>query len=96
MLLPAAISGAIAKGWIAPLLRRFGYASFLVCNTITVGASIAAFALFSASTPLWLEIAILCVFGASNSMQFAAMNGVTLKGLSSKDAGSGNSLFSMV
>jgi predicted MFS family arabinose efflux permease len=29
-------------------------------------------------------------------MQFAAMNSVTLKGLSSADAGSGNSLFSMV
>jgi hypothetical protein len=29
-------------------------------------------------------------------MQFAAMNSVTLKGLSYQDAGSGNSLFSMV
>ena len=29
-------------------------------------------------------------------MQFAAMNSVTLKGLSREDAGSGNSLFSMV
>ncbi len=29
-------------------------------------------------------------------MQFAAMNSVTLKGLSVEDAGSGNSLFSMV
>jgi hypothetical protein len=47
------------------------------------------------STPL-LEIALLAVFGAANSMQFAAMNSVTLKGLSHADAGSGNSLFSMV
>lgn len=29
-------------------------------------------------------------------MQFAAMNSVTLKGLNKRDAGSGNSLFSMV
>jgi len=36
------------------------------------------------------------VFGAANSMQYAAMNSVTLKGLSHEDAGSGNSLFSMV
>jgi MFS family permease len=36
------------------------------------------------------------VFGAANSMQFAAMNSVTLKGLHKNDAGSGNSLFSMV
>ena len=44
----------------------------------------------------FVEIAILAVFGACNSMQFAAMNSVTLKGLSISDAGSGNSLFSMV
>lgn len=30
------------------------------------------------------------------AMQFAAMNSVTLKGLNARDAGSGNSLFSMV
>jgi MFS family permease len=47
-------------------------------------------------TPLFVEIAVLVVFGAANSMQFAAMNSVTLKGLSHEDAGSGNSLFSMV
>jgi MFS family permease len=43
-----------------------------------------------------VQIVQLAVFGAANSMQFAAMNSVTLKGLDKKDAGSGNSLFSMV
>jgi EmrB/QacA subfamily drug resistance transporter len=96
MLLPAAFAGTIAKGWISPLVRRYGYDNFLLWNTILVGASIVGFAAFSVSTPLVVEIAILAVFGACNSMQFAAMNSVTLKGLSIKDAGSGNSLFSMV
>lgn len=96
MLLPAAIAGTIAKSWIAPLIKRYGYDAFLIWNTVLVGASIAGFATFSARTPLALEMAILVLFGACNSMQYAAMNGVTLKGLSSKDAGAGNSLFSMV
>jgi MFS family permease len=96
MMLPAAFAGTIAKGWISPLVKRYGYDNFLLWNTILVGASIVGFASFSVSTPLVLEIAILAVFGACNSMQFAAMNSVTLKGLSIKDAGSGNSLFSMV
>jgi predicted MFS family arabinose efflux permease len=77
-------------------VKRYGYDMFLLVNTALVGASIVAFALFSPTLPLAVEIAILAVFGACNSMQFAAMNSVTLKGLSSKDAGSGNSLFSMV
>jgi MFS family permease len=96
MMLPAALAGTLAKRWIAPLVRRYGYDTFLLVNTIIVGLAIVAFALISRGTPLVIEIAILAVFGAANSMQFAAMNSVTLKDLSHEDAGSGNSLFSMV
>lgn len=96
MMLPAAIAGVIAKRWIAPLVKRFGYAAFLVVNTGIVGGAIAGFALVSARPAPALEIALLVVFGAANSMQFAAMNSVTLKGLSHADAASGNSLFTMM
>ncbi|WCM18045.1 DHA2 family efflux MFS transporter permease subunit [Paraburkholderia bryophila] len=96
MMLPAALAGTVAKRWIAPLIRRYGYDTFLLVNTLIVGSSIVAFALITRGTPLAVEIAILAVFGAANSMQFAAMNSVTLKDLSHEDAGSGNSLFSMV
>jgi predicted MFS family arabinose efflux permease len=68
----------------------------LLVNTLIVGLSIVAFALVTQSTPAIVAIAVLVVFGAANSMQFAAMNSVTLKGLSHEDAGGGNSLFSMV
>jgi EmrB/QacA subfamily drug resistance transporter len=96
MMLPAALAGTLAKRWIAPLVRRYGYDTFLLVNTLIVGSAIVAFSLISRGTPLVIEAAILAVFGAANSMQFAAMNSVTLKDLSHEDAGSGNSLFSMV
>lgn len=96
MMLPAAFAGVVAKRWIAPLVHRYGYEAFLQVNTALVGVSIVAFALISAGTPVVLLMLLLGVFGAANSMQFAAMNGVTLKDLSHADAGSGNSLFSMV
>ncbi|KMZ11540.1 putative transport protein [Candidatus Burkholderia humilis] len=96
VMIPIAIAATISKRWIARLVKRYGYDTFLLVNTMLVGASIVAFSLFSPSFPLAAEIAIFALFGACNSMQFAAMNSVTLKGLSIKDAGSGNSLFSMV
>ncbi|WP_443114339.1 multidrug transporter subunit MdtD [Herbaspirillum seropedicae] len=96
VLLPAAIAGTIAKPWIAPLVKRFGYDRFLLVNTAIVGAAIMSFALITPDWPLTAAIVQLAIFGASNSMQFAAMNSVTLKGLDKSDAGSGNSLFSMV
>ena len=96
MLLPAAVAGTFAKRWITPLVHRYGYSVFLRVNTLVVGVTIAAFALITSTTPLFVEIVLLAIFGAANSMQFAAMNSVTLKDLSHRDAGSGNSLFSMV
>lgn len=96
MMLPAALSGTLTKRWIAPLVKRFGYQAFLRVNTLIVGASIMAFAMVSPASPPIVEIIILAIFGGANSMQFAAMNSATLKDLSRQDAGSGNSLFSMV
>jgi EmrB/QacA subfamily drug resistance transporter len=95
MLFPAAAAALLTKRWVAPMVRRYGYETFLSVNTIVVGVSIMSFALIAPGWPLALQIAQLAIFGGANSMQFAAMNSVTLKGLSVEDAGSGNSLFSM-
>jgi EmrB/QacA subfamily drug resistance transporter len=95
MMVPVAIAGAFAKSWVAPLIKRYGYPRFLVVNTLFVGFWIVSFSLFSPSWPLALEIIQLAAFGAVNSMQYSALNSVTLTSLSKKDAGPGNSLFSM-
>jgi DHA2 family multidrug resistance protein-like MFS transporter len=96
MMLPAAIAGVIAKPCIGPLVRRHGYETFLLVNTLVTGLAIMSFAFISPQWPLAIEIVQLAIFGAANSMQFAAMNSVTLKGLKPHDAGAGNGLFSMV
>ncbi|MGJ7566042.1 multidrug transporter subunit MdtD [Variovorax sp. GB1R11] len=96
MMIPAALAGIVTKSWISGLVNRFGYDSFLLGNTLIVGSSIVSFCLISPEWPLWAQVVQLAVFGGANSMQFAAMNSVTLKGLGKADASSGNSLFSMV
>ncbi|MFY4261443.1 hypothetical protein ACOTCG_27900 [Achromobacter xylosoxidans] len=73
-----------------------GLRAFLLANMVLVGAAIMSFAVITHGWPLSLQIVQLALFGAANSMQFAAMNSVTLKGLNKRDAGSGNSLFSMI
>jgi DHA2 family multidrug resistance protein-like MFS transporter len=96
VMLPIAIVGTIAKRWVAPLIHRFGYGPFLLVNTLLVGSSIASCAAIAPGWPLSIALIQLAVFGATNSMQFAAMNSVTLKGLTPLQASSGNSLFSMI
>ena len=96
MMLPSALSGMAMKKGAVSVIRRFGYRQVLVGNTLILGVIMASFALSSSTEPLGFKIVQLAVFGAINSMQFTAMNTVTLKDLSKTMASSGNSLLSMV
>jgi EmrB/QacA subfamily drug resistance transporter len=96
MMLPVAIAGMITKSVATPLIRRLGYRTTLVGNTAIVGLLMASFALMDPGQPTWLHVAQLALFGMFNSLQFTAMNTVTLKDLDGPQASSGNTLLSMV
>ena len=82
-----------ASGWLAD---RFGYRRILIGNTLLLGSLIASLATIDAQTPTTLLLVHLSLIGMVNSMQFTAMNTVTLVGLSQQNASSGNSLLSVV
>ncbi|WP_028225930.1 multidrug transporter subunit MdtD [Paraburkholderia ferrariae] len=96
MMLPTAAAGMFSKRLATHLIMRYGYRRVLVTNTVLVGAAMASFALSTPAEPLWLRIVQLAIFGGVNSMQFTAMNTLTLKDLGTGGASSGNSLFSLV
>jgi EmrB/QacA subfamily drug resistance transporter len=96
LMLPMAIAGMLTKRVVTPVIVHFGYRRVLLVNTVLVGLLAASFALMTTSQPLWLNIIQLAAFGAVNSLQFTAMNTVTLKDLDRDGAAAGNSLFSMV
>lgn len=95
MMLPVAAMGMTAKRLAPPLITRYGYRRVLVTNTLLLGLLMASFA-FAPVMPLWAMVVQLGFFGAVNSLQFTAMNTITLRDLDASGAGSGNSLFSMV
>lgn len=95
-MIPVALAGIFAKRLATPLILRLGYRNVLVGNTLCVGLAMASFSLFSLSQPGWLRLIQLLFFGTVNSIQFTAMNTLTLKDLETKLASSGNSLFSMI
>jgi len=96
MMLPIALAGMAMKRYTTPLIKTYGYRNVLVANTALVGIAMASFALVTPEQPLWLRLVQLAVFGAVNSLQFTAMNTITLKDLDEHTASSGNSLLSMV
>jgi EmrB/QacA subfamily drug resistance transporter len=95
MMLPVAAAGMASKRIIIALITRYDYRPVLLGNTVFVGLIMASFALVLPQQPPWLRIIQLAVFGAVNSMQFTAMNALTLKDLDRTGASSGNSLFSL-
>ena len=94
-MLPMAGAGILAKRLVAPLVGRFGYRDFLVVNTFLVGIGMASFALIQPGEAGWVRVLHMFAFGIVNSMQFTAMNTLTLKDLGRAKASSGNTLFSM-
>ena len=96
MMLPVALASMGMKRFATPLIRSQGYRRVLVGNTLLIGVLIASFSLIGPEMPLPLKILMLVVFGAFNSLQFTAMNTVTLKDLETTDASAGNSMLSMV
>jgi len=96
MMIPAALAGMFSKRVVVPLVHRLGYRRVLVGNTLLVGTAMASFALLQPGLPVWVHVVQFAVFGAVNSLQFTAMNTLTLRDLDGEFASSGNSLLSMM
>ncbi|CAJ0822461.1 multidrug transporter subunit MdtD [Ralstonia flaminis] len=96
MMVPVAAAGMAAKPLGTWAIKRFGYRRMLFINTLMVGLTMASFAVMTPDVPVWLRVVQLALFGTFNSMQFTAMNTLTLKDLSGPHASAGNSMLSMV
>lgn len=96
MMLPTVLGSMAVKPMAVRVVQRFGYRRVLLVNTCALALLIASFATISVAAPLWLLVVQLALFGGVNSLQFSAMNTVTLKDLDGTQASSGNSLLSMV
>ncbi len=95
-MIPMALVSLAAKPLTSPVIKKFGYRSTLVGNTLLMGLLIMSFGFIDAGTPLWASLSLFAGLGAVNSLQFTAMNTLTLIDLPPKDAGSGNSMLSVV
>ncbi len=94
-MIPLAFASFAGKQWIGRLVDRFGFRVFLTANTLLLGAMLVSFRLISPDMPYALLLLLLTVYGTVNSMQYTAMNSVTLIDLSNKEAADGNMLLSV-
>jgi EmrB/QacA subfamily drug resistance transporter len=96
MMLPAALTGMLMKPLTTSIIFKLGYKRVLLINTILVALSMLMFIWATPSLPTWIMILTLAVFGGLNSLQFTAMNTLTLIDLEKEQASAGNALLAMV
>ncbi|MCP1773076.1 EmrB/QacA subfamily drug resistance transporter [Neisseria perflava] len=95
LLVPIALASLLVKPAIKPMMARFGYRRVLVWNTRLLAVLIILLAAPGAQTPAWLWVVLLFAMGTCNSVQFSAMNTLTLADLRGYQTGSGNSLMAV-
>ncbi|HEY4082800.1 MAG TPA: multidrug transporter subunit MdtD [Burkholderiaceae bacterium] len=95
-MIPSVLGAMLTKTIATKLIQHLGYRRVLSANTLLLGGMIASFALVGHEVT-HLQLAIqLGVFGVINSLQFTAMNALTLSELDARTASSGNTLLSVV
>ena len=95
LLAPIAVGAIGIKPWVSKIIQRYSYRKVLVSNTILLGILIIVLAQFNdPSYWIWF-IPILVIMGACNSMQFSAMNTLTIGDLEGTQTSSGNSLMAV-
>ena len=68
----AAVGSIIVRFFMPAILKRFGFRRLLVVNTPICAALVAGFALMQATTPVWIVLAYIFVFGVFRSAQWAS------------------------
>jgi EmrB/QacA subfamily drug resistance transporter len=73
-LMPQAFSGIGAKLFFPRLLKRGGYRTFLIANTVLLGSLLMLFATVGSNTPAWAIVLLAGCYGACTSLQYTTMN----------------------
>jgi EmrB/QacA subfamily drug resistance transporter len=94
LMMPQALAAISLKMTMPGILRRFGYRTVLVSNTVILGLLIMLFATIGAGTPVWLIVAQVFVFGFFTSLQYTSMNTLVYADITEEQASSASTIAS--
>ena len=95
LLAPIAVGAIGVKPFVSKIIQRYSYRKVLTYNTSLLGILIILLAQFNDPAHWPWFIPVLTLMGACNSMQFSAMNTITIGDLQGTQTSSGNSLMAV-
>lgn len=86
LMMPAAVAAMGMKLIAVRVLRRFGYRSVLIVNTVMIGLTISLFSQITPNTPIFLIVLLGLTQGFFNSLQFSSMNSMAYADIKGEDS----------
>lgn len=92
---PMAVTSMFGKSAVIKILNVYGYRKTLMINTYIIGILICVMAIPGINTSIYWFIPLASILGFFNSIQFTAMNTISIADLRDSQTSSGNSLVSV-
>ncbi len=92
VLVPLAFANLINKPMVTTIMRWYGYKSVLIINTLMISLIIIIIGFIAPVVHISVLMILLFILGFCNSIQFSAMNTLTVADLTDENVSSGNSL----
>jgi EmrB/QacA subfamily drug resistance transporter len=96
LIMPQAIAAVSLKMVLQKIMRRFGYRSVLISNTLMLGVMIISFATIGAGTPVWLIVMQVFIYGMLTSLQYTSMNTLVFADLNDEQTSGASAITSTV
>jgi EmrB/QacA subfamily drug resistance transporter len=96
LIMPQALAAMSLKLTMPLILKRFGYRSVLVANTLVLGVMIMLFATIDAATPAWLIVMMAFTYGFLTSLQYTSMNTLAYADVGEREASGASTIASTV
>ena len=94
LMAPQAAAAMSLKMTMPAILRRLGYRRVLISNTMMIGVFIVLFATIGVSTPVWLIVVQVFVYGFFTSLQYTSMNTLAFADIHDEQASSASTIAS--
>jgi EmrB/QacA subfamily drug resistance transporter len=96
LIMPQAFAAMSLKLTMPLILKKFGYRTVLVANTLMLGVMIMLFATINLETPVWLIVMMAFIYGFLTSLQYTSMNTLAYADVGEHEASGASTIASTV
>jgi EmrB/QacA subfamily drug resistance transporter len=96
LIMPQAFAAMSLKLTMPMILRKLGYRTVLIANTLMLGVMIMLFATISLQTPIWLIVVMAFAYGFLTSLQYTSMNTLAYADVGDHEASGASTIASTV